>query len=240
MNTPSDDHASHRHPDPEDARAFAAARAANLRSAVSDLALLLERGYGRGAAAGLVADRWRLVSRERAALLRLACSDTERDARARRRVDDWRGRRVVVDGFNVAITLECGLGGAVVLAARDGSTRDLASAARWRPVAETAPALHAACQAIAALEPESVDVLVDLEARDSGRLALAWRAAAGRAGLVAAVKRIRGVDAALVDSRAVVASSDSAVLDRAAGWCDLPGAILRGRREPVWWVPTPT
>ena len=172
------------------------------RSAVSDLALLLDRGYGRGAAAGLVADRWRFVSRERAALLRLACSDLERDARAHRRVDEWRGRRVIVDGFNVAITLECGLGGAVVLAARDGSTRDLASAARWRPVAETAPALHAACETIAALGPESVDVLVD--------------------------------------SRAVVASSNSAVLDHVLGWCDWPGAILRGRREPVWWVPTPT
>lgn len=234
----SSDHTktAHRHPDPEDRRAFAPGRAAGLHAAVADLALLLGRGYGRSAAANFVAEGRHLLARERQALLRLACADAERDDRRRRFTVELRERPLVLDGFNVLVTIEAGLGGAVVLAARDGATRDLASAVRWHPVAETGPALTMLCAAMAERQAGPIEVLLDEQVQNGGRLAGAWRESAAAIGLPVSVRRLPAVDATLVASGQLVASADSEVLDRAVAWCDLPGLVLRAVTAPVWWV----
>lgn len=227
---------AHRHPDPEDRRAFAPERAAGLQTAVADLAWLLGRGYGRASAAHFVGEGRHLLARERQALLRLACADAERDDRQRRFTTTLQGRALVVDGFNVLVTVEAGLGGAVVLAARDGATRDLASATRWHPVAETAPALGLVCAALVERQAGPIEVLLDEKVQNGGRLAAGWLEAAAAVGLSLSVRRLPAVDGALVDSAQLVASADSAVLDRGVAWCDLPGLVLRAVTAPVWWV----
>ena len=135
----------HRGPHPEDARLFARDTWPDLRQATSDLCWLLSRDYAPASALKLVGDRHQLAARQRAAVERCACADSSRDARQQRRVgpEQLADRPVLVDGYNVLTTVEAALGAAVILAARDGTYRDLASMhGTFRTVTETRPALE--------------------------------------------------------------------------------------------------
>ena len=63
-----------------------------------------------------------------------SCGEVERSA--------LRNRPLWLDGYNVLTTVEAALGGGVILIARDGAYRDMASMhGSYRKVAETLPAL---------------------------------------------------------------------------------------------------
>ena len=136
---------SHRGPHPEDDRLFAPAVRPRLVEAVADLCWLLSRGYATPSALKLVGDRYALAARQRVAVARCACSEAERARRLAHQVDgrQVRGGRVWLDGYNVLTTIEAALGGGVILGARDGAYRDMASMhGSYRKVAETRPALE--------------------------------------------------------------------------------------------------
>ena len=114
-----------------------------LASAAADLAWLLSRGYAAVSALKLVGDRYRLAARQRTAVARATCSDASCAARQSRRVDCAAGAPLSIDGYNVLTTVEAALAGGVILAARDGTYRDMASMhGSYRKVAETRPALE--------------------------------------------------------------------------------------------------
>ena len=119
----------HRGPGPQDETWFGAAAQADLRAAVADLSWLLSHGYADPSALKLVGDRYKLVERQRIAVLRSACSDTALADRRSRELDprSIQGRLLRIDGFNLILTLESALGGGVVLGGRDGCYRDMAS-----------------------------------------------------------------------------------------------------------------
>src|SRR5438552_2409238 len=137
------DSRKHRGPGPQDLTWFGLEARAGLRAAVADLSWLLSRGYAVPSALKLVGDRYRLVERQRVAVLRSTCSDAALADRRSRELDprSIRGRPLRIDGFNLILTLESALGGGVVLAGRDGCYRDLASVhGTYRKVDETRPA----------------------------------------------------------------------------------------------------
>ena len=76
---------------------------------------------------------------------RCACSDAGRrrgGARSQVDAEQLRGRPLWLDGYNVLTTIEAALAGGVILAARDGAYRDMASMhGSYRKVAETLPGL---------------------------------------------------------------------------------------------------
>ena len=80
------------------------------------------------------------MARQRTAVGRCCCSDAEA---ARRRSCQVGGERLCgaalwLDGYNVLTTIEAALAGGVILAARDGAYRDMASMhGSYRKVAET-------------------------------------------------------------------------------------------------------
>jgi hypothetical protein len=138
------DRRRHRGPHPEDARLFAGDRAGPLRAAVRDLSWLLSRGYAERSAVKLVGDRYRLRQRQRVAVMRSACGDSARDARRARELgaDALGGRALDLDGYNVLTSVEAALAGGVLLLARDGCLRDMASMhGHYRRVEETAVAV---------------------------------------------------------------------------------------------------
>ncbi len=139
----------HRGPGPQDYAWFGAGARPNLVAAVSDLSWLLSRGYAEPSALKLVGDRYRLVERQRAAVIRSACSDAARADRRSRQVEPGSlgGQPLRIDAFNLILTLESALGGGVVLGGRDSCYRDLASVhGTYRRVEETRPALELAVQ----------------------------------------------------------------------------------------------
>ena len=132
---------SHRGPAPGDAALFGADATTGLVRAVAESPGSGLRGLHRPSALKLVGDRHALSARHRDAVSRSL--DDALDGRLARRVGpgDIRGRDLAVDAFNVLLTIEAALGGAVVLLGRDGSRRDLGGVhGGYRRVAETGPA----------------------------------------------------------------------------------------------------
>ena len=81
------------------------------------------------------------------------------------------GKELLSDGFNLLTTVEAALGGGVILHARDGCTRDMASVhGSYRHVQETRPALtpHGECARI--LGVKAATWYLDRPISNSGRL----------------------------------------------------------------------
>lgn len=220
------DQRQHRGPHPEDARLFSASAISRLRTASSDYGWLLGRGYAADAALTLVGNRFQLDARQRSALMRAVCAPEVAEARRARRVP-VAGQDVLVDGFNVIVTVEAALSGGVVLRGSDGLLRDLASVhGSYRAVEETERAVKLL---MGALEGAArVLWLLDRPVSNSGRLRALLEAHGASAELEDRVdRRLRAHPGA-------IASSDGPVLSAAAAHVDLVGAAVSTLPSP--WI----
>lgn len=215
----------HRGPGPQDSEWFGPGARRGLAAAVSDLSWLLSRGYAGPSALKLVGDRFRLVERQRVAVLRSACADAAVADRRSRRVEPGalRGRALRVDGFNLILTLESALGGGVVLACRDGCYRDMASVhGTYRRVGETQPALDLAARKLAEWGVGPCTWLLDAPVSNSGRLAVMIRAVNPEW----SADVVPDPDAVLIRPGDVVATADAGVLDQCGEWVNLARALV--------------
>jgi hypothetical protein len=147
------------------------------------------------------------------------------------------GGGLVVDGFNLVITLEAALSGGVLVVGRDGCVRDLSSVhGSYRAVEETERAILLAGEALAALAPESVLWLLDSPVSNSGRLAARVREVAAERGWPWEVRVAFNPDREIVKSDRIAVTSDSNVLDGVARWLNLGRAIVGGRVPNPWLV----
>jgi hypothetical protein len=230
----------HRGPHPEDARLFAPERWPALRAACDDFCWLLDRGYAAESALKLVGDRHALVARQRVAVARCACATAAAAARRARQVPPaaLRDRPLWIDGYNALTTIEAALGGGVLLAARDGTLRDMASMhGSYRKVAETRPALEMLGETLAELGPAEYRWLLDRPVSNSGRLRQLMAVVAAARGWNWQVDLADSPDRVLIAAAGespavVVATADSAILDRCGAWFNLARETL-GRRGPV-------
>ncbi len=235
----SPDRRRHRGAHPEDARLFEAARLASLRVAVSELSWLLSRGYQTKSALKLVGDRYNLRERQRLAVARAACPEEGRARRRASRVDgaEVAGEGLIVDGFNLVITLEAALAGGVLVLGRDGCVRDLSSVhGSYRAVEETERAILLAGRALEPLAPSSVLWLFDRPVSNSGRLAARVRDIASQCGWPWEVRAEFNPDRDIVNSSLVAVTSDSNVLDGVARWLNLGRMIVERDVEGAWVI----
>lgn len=201
-----------------------------MRQAVADLSWLLSRGYARTSALKLVGDRHELRERQRLAVVRAACSDAAREKRQSLQLqpEELRGRDVMVDGFNLLVSLEAALGGAVLLQCRDGCMRDMSSVhGSYHAVAETEKAILAVGARLVELGVRSAHWLLDSPVSNSGRLAQRLRELASEHGWPWTVETVFNPDAALIAARhVVVVSADAMVVDGAACWYNLASELI--------------
>jgi hypothetical protein len=223
---------SHRGPDPRDASAFDRESLPALRAAAGDYTWLLSKGYAPASSLKLTGDRYRLTERQRQALGRATCSD---EARARRLAricseTDLAGCELIIDGFNVLTTVESALGGAVVLACRDETYRDIAGLhGTYRRVSETLPAILLLGETISGLKIRRCHWLFDRPVSNSGRIRSLVLAHAQERQLDWLVDLVDDPDPLLKSSGEIVATADSAVLDVCSRWFNLARwAIERG------------
>lgn len=226
----------HRGPHPQDAEWFAPGYWPALRAAAADLSWLLSRGYAPHSALKLVGDRLQLTARQRVAVLRSTCSDSALQRRHRTRWPAERliGRRLDIDGFNVLTTIEAALAHGVILGGRDGCVRDMASMhGSYRNVDETEPALVLIGEVLNEFRLAQCCWYLDRPVSNSGRLqARIEQLAAGR-GWPWQVELAGDVDSVLAASPHIVATADSAILDRCAGWFNLACDVLVRRLPSV-------
>nr|WP_305909615.1 DUF434 domain-containing protein [Methylomarinum sp. Ch1-1]MDP4522539.1 DUF434 domain-containing protein [Methylomarinum sp. Ch1-1] len=164
----------HRNAHPDDDGLFTGPSLLRLQAAVDELCWLFNRGYARHSAIKLVGDHHQLVKRQRLAIGRAACSDDSKNARLAKCVElnDIKGQPLLIDGFNLIITLEAAIAGAVLLRCRDHCIRDLASVhGTYHQVGETETAITLIGRTLAEFQPRSVHWLFDKPISNSGRLA---------------------------------------------------------------------
>lgn len=208
---------------------FAPAAHETLRRATADLAWLLGRGYAQPSALDLVGNRYQLRHRQRMAVMRSCCSDAQQSARRAREVEPeaLRGAALAVDGYNVLIGLESALSGGVLLIGRDDCLRDLASLhGHFKRVEETAPAIDLLCAALVGWGVAHCSVYLDAPVSNSGRLAGMLREVFAARDLAWSVEVVPSPDALLQETRAIVATADSAVLDACGPWFNLARRIV--------------
>jgi hypothetical protein len=253
----------HRGPHPDDRRLFGPAQLPGLRQAVAELSWLLTRGYAPDSALKIVGDRHTLAVRQRRAVQRSSCPDDSLQTRLAKRITTQKvaGQVLGIDGYNLLITLECALSGAIVLLGRDGCFRDLAGIhGTYRKVEETRPAVELIVDQVAGLTPQRVDWLIDRPVSNSGRLkALIADVLEARAdacledggdrfaladqqdsvtqhGTLWNVELVDNPDAQLISYSGVVVTGDSVILDGCDRWTNLAGEIIRHCVPEAWTV----
>lgn len=220
----------HRGQHGNDPRLFNARWIPVLNQAVTDLSWLLSRGYADNSALKLVGDRYRLNLRQRKALLRASCSDASQTIRQERLLPaaGLGGREVLIDGYNLLITIESALAGGIVILSRDGCYRDIASVhGTYRRVEETMPALSMIGVSLQKLGVGPVNWLLDKPVSNSGRLMGFMYDISNQYGFDWQVELVNSPDRALIaQPEAVCITSDSWVLDRVAHWYNLHRDIV--------------
>lgn len=235
----SPDIRKHRGAHPEDKKLFAAEQLPVLRSAVSELSWLLTRGYSPKGALKLVGDRYTLTDRQRLAVARAACSDQSRARRLHSLVSAAAvaDGELIVDGFNLIITVEAALSGGVLLVCRDHCIRDLSSVhGSYRAVNETSRAIGLIGEVLATLGPKSVAWLLDRPISNSGRLANRIRQFARERDWNWIVEVAFNPDAEMAASDRIVISSDSHVLDQVQRWLNLNRFLLEKVLAECWLI----
>lgn len=233
------DHRKHRGPHPEDSRLFCGPNLPALQNATGELSWLLTRGYAARSSLKLVGDRHALDSRQRVAVARCACGDAALVRRQRNRVgpSEVRNEELWIDGFNVLTTIEAALAGGLILQARDGCYRDMASMhGNYRAVEETRRAIEVIGESLAELQVGPCHWLLDQPVSNSGRLKTMLREFSQANGWNWQIELVPDPDPLLIRSNRIVASSDSQILDHADRWFNLARFAVEAHLSSVWRV----
>ena len=185
-----------------------------------------------------VGSRHPLQVRQRVALTRALCSeDVRRQREARERLAEaMAGRMLLIDGFNLMITLEVALSGGVVLVGYDGALRDLAGLrGTFRLVQATEDALRLIGLAFQELQPGAVSWFLDRPVSNSGRLRERLLEVASSGSVDTDVPGVPDPDRVLVGEDLVV-SADAAVIDASESWVNLLAWMIERYVPSAWAV----
>jgi hypothetical protein len=235
----SPDNRQHRGSHPADRELFDAGGLPTLREATSELSWLLSRGYAIKSSVKLVGDRHSLTDRQRLAISRAACSDEQRERREKARIayGASRAESLLIDGFNLIITVEAALGGGVLIICRDGCLRDLSSVhGSYRSVAETEAAIGLVGESLRTADIESAKWLLDKPVSNSGRLRQSICDIASARGWPWSVEVIGNPDRAIICSDRIAVTSDSIILDGVSRWMNLASHIVSESLPRAWVI----
>jgi len=226
------DKRAHRGPHPQDDELFSPKAVTKLRRALEDFSMLLTKGYAEKSTLKLVGDRFSLTQRQRLAIMRTACTDQQLESRAARRLPMTAivGQPLLLDGYNVLITIEAAMSAAIVFKSRDACFRDLAGIhGTYRKVAETIPALELIALFLEKTEVTNVKWLLDSPVSNSGRLKTLIGKLARRKGCDWDVRLLTNPDTELISTDFTVATTDSVILDRCKKWVNLTRQIIQAK-----------
>ncbi|MFQ6039052.1 MAG: DUF434 domain-containing protein [Candidatus Aminicenantales bacterium] len=211
----------------------------SLRKGAEDFRYLLGRGYPRKQSLELVGNRYGLRKSGRDLLHRGVFGPEEGANRRRKlvRVEDVAGVELAVDGHNVLITVEAALSRKPLVAADDGFVRDISgvsSGYRMRDV--TLRAVDLMMETLREMRPRCVVFLFDAPISRSGRLASYVEDCLKEAGVAGEARAVRVPERVLMGHRGIVATSDSAIVDRVEKAVDLAGHVIRTRVSDPWLI----
>ena len=202
----------------------------NLQKAAQDFRFLLNRRYPRKAALELVGNRYALTFDERHLLHRGVFSEIDSQARRKKTtsIKEIRNKDLAIDGHNVIITIEAGLSGRRLILADDGFVRDISGlSGSFKKTEATENAIQFIINAIKQIKLHQTLFLLDAPISKSGELAEAVRNYFKREGIPGDAMAVKVPERILIGFPGVVATSDTAIIDKSRKVLDLAGHVLR-------------
>ena len=202
----------------------------NLKKAAHDFRFLLNRGYPRKAALELVGNRYGLTSDERHLLHRGVFSNSDSESRRKKKafIGDVPNKDLVIDGHNVLITIEAGISGRPLVLADDGFIRDISGlSGSFKQTETTKKAIQFIIRLVKKIRPSQTLFLLDAPISKSGELAEGVRSYLKKEDIPGDAIAVKVPERILIGFPGVVATSDTAIIDKSKKVLDLAGHIIK-------------
>jgi hypothetical protein len=235
------DKRKHRGQNPADKELFTPENVQKLRLAVTDFSLLLTHGYAPKSALKLVGDRFNLTARQRIPLMRCSCTDQQLAVRTDKKLSLTSASKaqtpLLIDGFNLLITIEAALSNAPLFISRDSTIKDIASVhGTYRKVDETTKALELIADFLTENNLKKANWLLDSPVSNSGRLKKIIEALAQKRNLPWQIELLQNPDKKLSASNMLVVTADSTILDNCHHWLNLTKKIIKSKIPHPWLI----
>jgi hypothetical protein len=218
-----------------------AANFENLQKAAKDFRYLLNRGYPRKGSLELVGNRYELTFDERHLLHRGVFSDADSEAIRKNiiSIKAIQNKDLAIDGHNVLITVEAGRSGRPLILADDGFVRDISGlSGSFQKTEMTEKAIRLIVTFLKKWMPRQTLFLFDAPISKSGILAQNVRALLKKEGLPGDALAMKVPEKILIGFPGVIATSDTAIIDRSKRVVDLAGGIIKkktGSKSLLRW-----
>jgi hypothetical protein len=201
----------------------------DLQKAAEDFHHLLNRGYPRKTTLELVGNRYQLAYDCRQLLHRGVFSDTDAKSRLKKKMPlhEIHHKDLAIDGYNVIITIESGISGRPLVLGNDGFIRDISGiSGSFKKTERTEETLQLVLDVLKKFNPHQVLFLFDAPISMSGQLAQEVRDYLKRGNLSGDAKAVKVPEKFLFGYPGLIATSDTAIIDRSKKMVDLAGFII--------------
>ncbi len=192
--------------------------------------LLLSRRFPRDVSLNIVCNRYSLSKVERMVLYRCVHPKHEAEERKRKTVnaEDIKGSRLIIDGFNVAITTSTALKGIPVFEGDDGFIRDVRKSMKiGKPhYSELVPTISLILLEARKLEPAEAIVFYDEQISWSGLLASFTRKIIKRIFPSGDAFTASRSDTAVIEIGGIACTSDVVILNSVSSVFDLSKHVI--------------
>lgn len=197
------------------------------QNAVSDVIYLYDRDYSEKTVIQAVGNRYMLNREERAILYRGISKYTYNKCLNIVSSGSLENKNIIIDGYNVLITLASYLTGDIVFKGIDRITRDIAGTRSAKYLkGQHIRSLEEMFKAFSILKVSEVKILLDKQVSRSGELSSLINSMFLFYNLKGKSCTVRSPDHLLKRTDCVVCSSDSVVIEKALKVFDLPGFII--------------
>lgn len=202
--------------------------------AIDDMKYLLNRGYKKKTALNFVSNHYGLDRKGRNFLLRYVFSDRDIEEHKSKLVpiESIRGRDVVIDGYNVLVTVETILNNGKVVRGMDGFLRDTSGVfSKYRFDKNTKNAINSILDMLKKYKPRHILFIFDSQISMSGELAGYVRKKLREFDLEGDAKTSRSADHEIVSLNKIIMSTDSIIIRKVNCIVDIGNEILRERNR---------
>lgn len=199
-----------------------------LKTAREELIWLLDRGYSMDTASTFVGNHHSLTARQRNAMKRSSSSRSDLKQRLGKRISpsEINGKEVLIDGFNIIITLETALSGSLLILCGDGVIRDLAGLrGTYHLIPQTDTAISLLLESLERLGTASAKIYLDSPVSNSGRLKKRILEISSTFQLHVEVSLADDSDKAMAGKERII-TGDSILLDSCTSWVNLARDII--------------
>jgi hypothetical protein len=215
---------------PTDERDFHADKLPHLKNAQKDILYLLERGYPIKNASTFVGNHFMLSERQRLAIVRATSTTDILSLRSRKQLSEKTiGKKVVIDGLNLIITLEVALSDGILIRCMDQTIRDLAGLrGTYRLIEQTDTAIRMIGEQLKLLGINEAVFYLDSPVSNTGRLRMRILELLSGHPFRVEVELISHVDSLLEQSENVI-TSDAIILNKCGSWYNLGAQLINQR-----------